>query len=292
MKPDVRSVLFLFSLTTILVVLAPQVSAQELSGRWIMDLTVELPEEATACIYSGNCQLQQDGSSLSGTLILALVSGPKECPPEVSGNIEGTVEGDSVFGSFIGGELGTASFQGSRSNDSYSGTFEASPDGPFAGTGGSWLAVPPDPDLELIKAGTFEDESGDGFAQAGETISYSFNVTNTGNQTLSSVAVSDPLVSTITCPGGNPIPSLEPEATETCAGDYTVTQADVQVGSRDNTATVEGEDPDGDFVSTSHATSTTLTEVPVPPIGVPTLSQWGLFFLALVLSILVARRLY
>lgn len=142
MKSDFRPILFLLLLATTLVALAPQVSAQDLSGAWNMETTAGLPEEATPCIYSGDCQMQQSGSSLSGTVVLGLVSGPADCPTEMTATIEGTVEGDSVFGTLLGGQLGTADFQGSRTN-SFSGTFQASPDGPFAGGDGSWLAVRP-----------------------------------------------------------------------------------------------------------------------------------------------------
>lgn len=142
MKPDLRPILFLLLLAPTLVALAPQASAQDLSGAWNMDTTAELPEEDSPCIYSGDCQMQQNGSSLSGTVVLGLVSGPADCPPEMTATLDGLVEGDSVFGTLNGGQLGTASFQGSRTN-SFSGTFQASPEGPFAGGDGSWLAVRP-----------------------------------------------------------------------------------------------------------------------------------------------------
>lgn len=151
MKPDYRPILFLLVLAPTLVAFPPQVSAQDLSGSWNMDTTAELPEETSPCIYSGDCQMQQDGSSLTGTVVLGLVSGPADCPPEMTATIDGTVEGDSVFGTLLGGPLGTADFQGSRSN-SFSGTFVASPVGPFAGGDGSWLAVRPSV-LEIPTAG-------------------------------------------------------------------------------------------------------------------------------------------
>ena len=57
------------------------------------------------------------------------------------------------------------------------------------------VPLPSSLDVTLVKTGSFNDESGDGFAQAGETISYSFEVTNSGGQVLSNVAVTDPMVS-------------------------------------------------------------------------------------------------
>lgn len=142
MKSDFRPIRFLLLLTATLVALAPQLAAQDLSGSWNMDTTANLPEEASPCIYSGDCEMQQTGSSLGGTVVLGLVSGPASCPPEMTATIEGTVDDDDVFGSLLGGQLGTASFEGTRSN-SFAGTFVAGGDGPFADGSGSWLAVRP-----------------------------------------------------------------------------------------------------------------------------------------------------
>ena len=47
---------------------------------------------------------------------------------------------------------------------------------------------------------------------AGDTIAYTFVVTNTGNVTLDSVAVDDPLVGAVSCP----VTTLAPGASTTC----------------------------------------------------------------------------
>ena len=111
--------------------------------------------------------------------------------------------------------------------------------------------LPQDPEIELVKMGSFEDENGDGFAQVGETISYTLEVNNIGNVTLSNVDVTDPLLGMVTCPSGNPIPTLMVGETETCTGSYAVTQADIDAGNRDNLATTTGDCPDDGDPSTS-----------------------------------------
>ena len=103
------------------------------------------------------------------------------------------------------------------------------------------------PAVQLDKTGTL-DLGADGIANPGDLINYTFKVTNTGNVTLSNISVSDPMVASITCPSGNPIPSLSPEAMETCTGSYALTQADIDAGQKDNTALASGTDPNGNPV--------------------------------------------
>jgi len=153
---------------------------------------------------------------------------------------------------------------------------------------GVTATVPP---LTLIKSGTFNDESTDGVAQPGETIAYTFQVTNTGSQTLTSVTVSDPMVAPVTCPGGNPIPSLAPAASLTCTGTYALTQADVDAGAKTNTATAMGMDPGGAAVSTTGANSVLLVPGGPPVPAIPMLSEAGKLLVALVLAALALASL-
>jgi uncharacterized repeat protein (TIGR01451 family) len=77
---------------------------------------------------------------------------------------------------------------------------------------------------------------------AGESVAYSFVVSNTGNVTLTGVSVAD----TLTAPAGPaltvscPVSVLAPGGSMTCTATYVVTQADVDAGSVVNTATVSG----------------------------------------------------
>jgi hypothetical protein len=110
--------------------------------------------------------------------------------------------------------------------------------------------------IDLVKTGAFNDDNGDGLAQAGETIGYTFEVKNIGVATLTNVLVSDPAVSPITCPSGNPIPSLASGASETCTGTYAVTPEDIAAGEKNNTATADSD-------QTDPVTSSTTVELPV-----------------------------
>ncbi len=89
------------------------------------------------------------------------------------------------------------------------------------------------------------NDGGDGI-QAGDTITYSFTVTNTGNVALNNITISDPNVTV----NGGPI-SLAPGASDNSSftATYTITTADIAAGKVDNQATVSGTDPDGTTVT-------------------------------------------
>ena len=103
----------------------------------------------------------------------------------------------------------------------------------------------------MTKSSSLADGDGDGLGDVGEIITYTFTFTNTGNQTLTNLAASDPLpgLSTIACLGDGDsdgdIDSLLPGASSTCSATYTIVQADVDNGSLTNTATTTATGPDG-----------------------------------------------
>ncbi|WP_262480971.1 DUF7507 domain-containing protein [Aequorivita aquimaris] len=102
------------------------------------------------------------------------------------------------------------------------------------------------PAIALIKVGVPNDENGNGCADVGETILYSFSVKNTGNVALTNVIVTDPLVNVV----GGPINlAAGEEDTMTFTTVYTITQSDVDTGFIENQATAEGLAPNGDSVS-------------------------------------------
>ena len=130
--------------------------------------------------------------------------------------------------------------------------------------------VPPSPLVGIAKTGAVSPSGDQEAAQAGDTIQYSYLVTNTGNVTLTSVAVDDPTVGPTTCPTPT-APGLAPGSAETCTADavYTVTQADVDRGSVTDTATATGTDARGDAAPPSDPSTATIdTVVPAPAVSV------------------------
>ncbi|MEL6681887.1 MAG: Ig-like domain-containing protein, partial [Pseudomonadota bacterium] len=90
-------------------------------------------------------------------------------------------------------------------------------------------------------------------AEVGDSIPYTIVATNTGEQTLSNVAISDPQLDALTCtPTPAPV-TLAPDQVLTCTGSYVVSQDDIDdqtVGDMatavfTNTATATANDPFG-----------------------------------------------
>nr|WP_210204481.1 DUF11 domain-containing protein [Phyllobacterium phragmitis] len=116
------------------------------------------------------------------------------------------------------------------------------PDGGTTDSPPDTVLVPPDqtPGLTIEKTGTLNDLDGDGLLDLGETISYTFLVTNTGTVTLSDVTVDDPKVTVDEAPQ-----TLSPRGSFTFHGTYTPTQSEIDAGEVSNTATGTGTTPDG-----------------------------------------------
>jgi uncharacterized repeat protein (TIGR01451 family) len=139
----------------------------------------------------------------------------------------------------------------------------------IAGLGAAGAAVPawasgiaqaPNPAIVLVKSASVQS-----YSAAGTTITYTLNVTNTGNVSLTSVTVTDPMagLSAVNCGSGTPvIRQLSPGASAACTATYTTTARDVSAGSITNVAAVSGTWASGRTVS--YKASMTIPETGYP----------------------------
>ncbi|MFT6006324.1 MAG: hypothetical protein ACI9SX_001298, partial [Pseudoalteromonas tetraodonis] len=99
-------------------------------------------------------------------------------------------------------------------------------------------ALNPNPACGLVKTASI---GGTGTGLLGEVITYTFAVTNTGPEALTNVVVTDEMAGLVI--SGNPIASLAVGVVNTdVTGTYTITQADVNLGSVTNQALGTGQD--------------------------------------------------
>ncbi|MFJ8442761.1 LPXTG cell wall anchor domain-containing protein [Kitasatospora griseola] len=96
----------------------------------------------------------------------------------------------------------------------------------------------------------------------GDTVDYTYTVTNTGTAAVHNLTVADDHVAVVTCDAS----TLNPGASTLCHGSYVITAADVSAGHVTNTAHAEGTDPEGQTVVSPPADAT------VPVAGVAELS--------------------
>lgn len=118
------------------------------------------------------------------------------------------------------------------------------------------VPLAPSPDLMLDKTAALVDANVDGVGQVGESVIFTFLVTNRGDVPLANVTVNDPMLTqlqlAITCAET----SLGLDASTTCVSEpYSITQADVLNGLILNIATSTGDpdctvcQPEGEVVS-------------------------------------------
>ena len=132
--------------------------------------------------------------------------------------------------------------------------------------------VIPEPDIALIKTGQFVDANADACANVGETVAYTFTVSNQGNVSLSNITLTDALVASFVFVSGDTNADSNLDVTETWSysGVYSITQADIDAGLVLNTATVQGEDFNstvvtdisGATITDDNQTETTLCQDP------------------------------
>ncbi len=102
----------------------------------------------------------------------------------------------------------------------------------------------------------------------GDTITYTLNVENTGNVSLHDVVVSDSIATVTSCTltsngdafANDGSDTLDAGESVSCTALYTLTNADVDTGSKDNTATVDALDPTNTAVNDTDTISSGLTQ--------------------------------
>ncbi|MCA1006814.1 DUF11 domain-containing protein [Rhodococcus hoagii] len=125
------------------------------------------------------------------------------------------------------------------------------------------------PQLEVVKSASLT--SLDGF-KAGAKVKYSFAVTNTGNVTMANVTIKEGdfsgtgTITEMTCP--DEAKSLAPNEQVTCTALYELTQADVDAGKVDNTATATGTPPGTDTPIESPPSDGGIEGTPNPDLSI------------------------
>ena len=117
------------------------------------------------------------------------------------------------------------------------------------------IAATQGPSLTLDKTIT----SGDPYTTVGGTIAYSYLVTNTGNVTITDLAVTDDNVDD---PPVCAVTTLAPTETTTCTAVHTVTQADLDAGTVTNNATADGTPAGGTLTPATDSATATATQTP------------------------------
>jgi uncharacterized membrane protein len=131
------------------------------------------------------------------------------------------------------------------------------------------------PSMTIAKSGVKDDSvvAPNTQTDAGDTITYTYTVTNNGNVTLPSLTVTDDKISSsdIDCSGGttNVIASLAPSSSDTCTAIYTVTSSDVTAGSVTNVATLAATAATGRNPSNTTVTLTVNLSSSAPPPTTP-----------------------
>ncbi len=114
------------------------------------------------------------------------------------------------------------------------------------------------PGISLTKEGYFNDENADGYAQTGETITYTFIVTNTGNTTLNNVAVSEqefsghgaaPQISFVSSSQGSSEGTLLIGESAVYTATYAIVGGDLADGAISNQAIATAVSPNNEIVS-------------------------------------------
>lgn len=193
-----------------------------------------------------------NGGTLTGVSSTGGSGAAITCDPAVGAEITSTtiecsrpisaMPGAPVRGLDVGEKLTLTYTQELSGNDPVSNTASTTDRGDQQNNEATAVLDPAAPALALEKSASPTQ-----ITKAGQTVTYSFDVTNTGNIALNDITIEEGSFSGTgdlgdpTCPAG----ALAPAATVTCTVDYTATQADVDAGTITNSATAKGTTPGG-----------------------------------------------
>lgn len=124
----------------------------------------------------------------------------------------------------------------------------------------------PEPKLELVKSADIEQVS-----HTGQTVTYSFEVTNTGNVPVEDIVIAEGEfsgkgeLSEPECPAND---DLNPGESLTCTAEYVAVAGDLTGQALTNTASAEGSTLYGDSVKSNASTAKLVTVVPPAPLAV------------------------
>jgi len=105
--------------------------------------------------------------------------------------------------------------------------------------------IPQHADLILLKEGHFNDENGNGLADVGETITYTFSIQNRCNVTIKNISIEDDLIFVNPAHINLGAGAID---TKTFQGTYMITLDDINRGYVENSATAVGYDPNNNEV--------------------------------------------
>ncbi|MGZ9676008.1 DUF7507 domain-containing protein [Flavobacterium sp. GNP001] len=221
-------------------------------------------------VYNGNATAAQVGDTITYTFTItntgnttlsnAVVSDAKlgmnnvaVSPSTLAPNASGTLtqnytitQADIDAGTVTNSAIGSATDPSNATVSDTSGTTTTN-DTPTVTT------VPKIASVVLVKTAVYNGNAT--AAQVGDTITYTFTITNTGNTTLSNAVVSDTKLG-MTNVAVSPS-TLAPNASGTLTQNYTITQADINAGSVTNSAVGSATDPSNATVSDTSGTTTT-----------------------------------
>ncbi|MBZ0161725.1 MAG: hypothetical protein K8H74_03340 [Notoacmeibacter sp.] len=153
-------------------------------------LTVTVTNKSNVTISGvlpGETGIAFDGVAGTGSFAAASPEGPVTLAPGASQDFTAayTLAAEDIYRAAAApdGVVATATVSASGPGDA-----------PLSGDGAARMTIPADPALSIAKTATLKEENGntgDGLAETGDTITYTYVVTNTGNVALTGVKIVD-----------------------------------------------------------------------------------------------------